>query len=130
MIASTPSLLGRRITRFKPPFFAHDGTCADDSCRLVVDTIPGADVRLTTIANYADGWTVAIRPGISTRSAQERAHTAMRLVGTAPYDWWRFNCQHLAEFIETGNTSGQDTVQRAIIVGLAFTVLAIWAANA
>jgi hypothetical protein len=128
MLVPTPSLLGRRVTRFKPPFFQHDGTCVDHTCHHVVDTIPGTNVRLTTIATYADGWPVAIKPNQSTRTPHQRAQHALAVVGTTPYDAWYFNCQHLAELIENGNTRRQETTQR-VILGVGLLALAFWVAR-
>jgi hypothetical protein len=129
MLLPTQSLLGRRVTRFKPPFFQHDGTCVDHTCNHIVDTIPGTTIRLTTIAGYADGWPITLKPDNSLRNSQQRAQHALTLVGTIPYDFWQFNCQHLAELIETGTTVRQETAQRIIIGGLLLT-LAIWASHA
>jgi hypothetical protein len=79
----------------------HRGTCADDGCQTVVDTVPETGARLVPLSEFLAGYAGRVDSvGITREEQLLRAARALNQVGRLPYQ--QANCDVLATYAETG----------------------------
>lgn len=120
------SLLGASVSRPKALLIRHRGTCANDNCSMVVDTMPETGARLVPLPVFLNGFTGSLDCfGTTPEEQQQRALRALRQVGRLSYQ--QANCDILTTYAETGTAWSPQAVGLLALAG--FAGLLIWAAR-
>jgi hypothetical protein len=117
------SLLGASVSRPKG-LVRHRGTCTDDNCLTVVDTMPETGARLVWRNEFLAGYQGNIDSAATTPHEQQlRALRALNQVGRLAYA--QAHCDILATYAETGTAWSPQAVGLLALAAAAGIV--IWA---